>query len=1006
MQRSFSHNWLTIYLFLLMVFAQALFAQGSVTLRGKVYDENTKEGLPGANVEVKGAAIGASTDVDGLFIIYNVPAGQQTIEVTYIGYKPKTLVLDLSGAGTFDQNIGLSASYVEGEEVVVTAQAQGQLAAINQQLASDKIVNVVSEQRIQELPDFNAAQAISRLPGVSTLQSSGEANKIVVRGLAPQYNAVSVEGVRLASTGSAQIGVTSQPNITSGQLNNDRSVDLSMVTPYMIKTITVYKAITPDLDANVIGGYVDMQLREAPSGFKTDLLLQGGYTDKSGNYGNYRIVASGSNRFLGDHLGAYLLLNLEAYDRDADNMNAAYAISKHEIGENGFEPVKVRNVALNRHLETRKRMGGNLILDYRLPAGSLKSINMFSRLRSDIKDHRTILNYTSKNLDFAYREGVNTIDLAANSIDFEYDLRLLQLDLKLASTYSRNLLPEAPDIRFSQTGAIVGAIPDNVVPDSLLQQVEYRGDSEIFSQTLSLFSSDYKENNQALESNFKIPLKLGNAVSGFFKFGGEYRHEKRTNDQSTPYVNLSGAGSDFQGRMIDSLAAITGVAINPAAGRFPGSGFASTDPDLTAPFLDNRFGEFYWAMDPTRLIQMADYLRDNPEFSGRATGTETGGWFNGPFEHLPNDYEYIENYTAGYLMSELNFLDFKVVGGVRYEKVTSKYSANNMVDSRNPMNQPVFPITVEPENEFWLPMVQMRFKPVEWGDIRYAFTKTLARPDFHQLSPKHTIDFSGLNIWAGNPDLKPAEAFNHDLIFSFHGHKLGLLSIGGFYKTIRNFTYFTQYKLHQTAPEGLRTVSSFVPSPKDGATLYTYINSPHDATVKGLEIDFQTRFWYVKAPPFNGLVLGVNYTRIESDATYPWRDDITKPNPDFPPGPRFIVTTLDSTRKGRLINQPNDILNAYIGYDFKGFSARLSFLFQGNSVSNVGAFPEQDGFTEDFIRWDFSLRQKLPMRGLELFMDSVNLNNRSNIALQRSIGGFTNEQNYGLTANLGIRYRY
>ena len=84
------------------------------------------------------------------------------------------------------------ATTIEGEEVVVTAQSQGQLQAINQQLSSNKIVSVVSESKIQEMPDNNAAQAISRLPGVSTLQSSGEASKVVIRGLAPQYNQVAV----------------------------------------------------------------------------------------------------------------------------------------------------------------------------------------------------------------------------------------------------------------------------------------------------------------------------------------------------------------------------------------------------------------------------------------------------------------------------------------------------------------------------------------------------------------------------------------------------------------------------------------------------------------------------------------------------------------------------------------------------------------------------------------------------------------------------------------------
>ena len=122
---------------------------------------------------------------------------------------PITREVTIKGDETVEEVFRLTAQAIVGEEVVVTAQARGQVQAINQQLASDKISSVVSEARIQELPDFNAASAISRLPGVSTLKSSGEDNKVVIRGLAPQYNAVAIGGISLASTGSTQIGATS-----------------------------------------------------------------------------------------------------------------------------------------------------------------------------------------------------------------------------------------------------------------------------------------------------------------------------------------------------------------------------------------------------------------------------------------------------------------------------------------------------------------------------------------------------------------------------------------------------------------------------------------------------------------------------------------------------------------------------------------------------------------------------------------------------------------------------
>ncbi|HQM37146.1 MAG TPA: carboxypeptidase-like regulatory domain-containing protein, partial [Candidatus Marinimicrobia bacterium] len=267
-------------IFILMT--QSLWAKG--TIRGRVYDKNTKDPLSYANIMIKGTTIGTAADADGMYSITNTPDGPQTVVVSYIGYVTLEVDLNIPDGGTVRRDFGLEPEVLQGKEVIVTAQALGQIQAINQQLASDKIASIVSEARIQELPDFNAAQALSRLPGVSTLESSGEANKVVIRGLAPQYNAVAVEGIKLASTGSTQMGVSALGN-TAGSISNDRSVDLSLVSPYMIKSISVYKSLTPDMNANSIGGSVNMELREAPSQLHYDLMWQSGYTAKTENFG-------------------------------------------------------------------------------------------------------------------------------------------------------------------------------------------------------------------------------------------------------------------------------------------------------------------------------------------------------------------------------------------------------------------------------------------------------------------------------------------------------------------------------------------------------------------------------------------------------------------------------------------------------------------------------------------------------------------------------------------------
>ncbi|HTR80170.1 MAG TPA: TonB-dependent receptor [Bacteroidota bacterium] len=1000
----------------LLLVAPSLMATG--VLKGKVLDKETNEGLPGANVVIKGTSIGAATDLNGAFSISNAPSGPQTVVVSYIGYISSTVVVNIPEGGTVNQDFSLGATMVKGEVVVITAQAQGQMQAINQQLASNKIVNVVSEAKIQELPDFNAAQAIGRLPGVSTLQSSGEANKIVVRGLAPQYNEVAIGGITLASTGSAQIGATSL-GITSSAPTDDRSVDLTMITPYMIKSIEVYKSLTPDMEANAIGGYVNMELREAPTGFHGDALWQSGYTQKTNNYGNYRAVAAGSDRFFDDQLGVYVLANAEQYDRSADNMSASYATANATPEPNGFRPVWVNNVTLNRHLETRQRYGGNIILDYRLPFGSIKSVNSANRLNSNYNDYNTIIDYyagnTNKEMDFSYREGKGTTDVAQNSLDFSSDFGFISADLKAANSYSRNYLPYSPYYIFQQNFATKGwstAITD-ATPEELTHLVTYGPDSTTLLQSLNLFSSDYHENDQAYKADFKVPFSPGTSLSGFFKFGGEYRYNHITNDQSTPYITIRGTGGIATVVQNSIAAAFPGLRYNggTSGGYLEGTNFTSTDTKLLSSFLNNKFGYMYWVPTPGILNGVVNYIHDNAAaFAPLQSDPTSGGWYDGPYQELPNDYKYVERYYGTYAMTELDFgSDLLIVGGARYEETKSLYFAYNMEDERNPYAQKAFPVTAYPQNHYWLPQVQARYNITSWSDIRYSYTQTLARPDYSALSPHFVVSAAAGAVYSGNPTLKPAQAENHDVLLSFHNNELGLLSFGGFYKEIDHFTYSATYPLYNQKffnAQGVTdlpfTLESFAPflssadqSPNNGTKVTTFINSPYAAFVRGIETDLQTRLWYLPAP-MDGIVLGVNYSRISSHAVYPYFDT------------RQIGRTVqfvDSTRTDRLVYQPNDVLNAYIGYDYRGFSGRVSFTYQGNIVTTIGAYPENEGFSRSYNRFDISARQKLPWAdGLQLYLDVNNLNAEPNISTQPSIGGFTSEQFYGLTGDLGIRY--
>ncbi len=131
------------------------------------------------------------------------------------------------------------------------------------------------------------------------------------------------------------------------------------------------------------------------------------------------------------------------------------------------------------------------------------------------------------------------------------------------------------------------------------------------------------------------------------------------------------------------------------------------------------------------------------------------------------------------------------------------------------------------------------------------------------------------NIELGNPLLKPSTAQNFDIVGTFHDNYIGLFTIDAFYKVIKNQVYNTsiyyanraQYAQNAPVPDSAFLYQRF------GFTIPTYqtialnLNNPNLGFIRGIEIDWQTNFWYLPHP-LNSLVLDVNYTKSGSNTAY------------------------------------------------------------------------------------------------------------------------------------------
>lgn len=173
------------------------YGQDHTVIYGVVSDSGLEEPLAFANIAIVSLNLGTTSELDGAYRIPNVPVGIHELTFSYLGYPTKTVTIEIVATEDFEQNMVMAQEGVLMNEIVVRGQATGQRAAINQQINSNTIVNVISKEKLQELPDQNAAEAVGRLAGVSVYRDAGEGQRISVRGISPRFNSITINGERL-----------------------------------------------------------------------------------------------------------------------------------------------------------------------------------------------------------------------------------------------------------------------------------------------------------------------------------------------------------------------------------------------------------------------------------------------------------------------------------------------------------------------------------------------------------------------------------------------------------------------------------------------------------------------------------------------------------------------------------------------------------------------------------------------------------------------------------------
>ena len=781
--------------------------QGTGSITGVITDSETEEEIFGANIFITELSKGAATDVNGEYQIENIPVGSYEVRISYLGYKTQLVEVSVSPDEKTILNVALELDLVEGEEIQVLAQAAGQVAAIKEQVQSNTIVNVVSSERINELPDQNAAESVGRLPGVSVQRNAGEAQKVVVRGLSPKFNSITVNGVRIPGTD-----------------ENDRSVDLSLIPPDVLGGIEVFKALTPDKDGDAVGGTVNLLVRKAQPGLNGSARVQTGYNDLENEFGQYKASINVSDRFLDNKLGFLVTGSIQKANRSSDLLEADY-VYRQESGS-----VEIENLNLADTQEIRERYGASVSVDYDFSDNSKLFLSSFWG-RTDRDEVRRRKRYRVGNgrVEYDLRDRQINEQVFSNSLRGEHDLDWFQLDWQASHSYSKTERPYSVYSRFQELTAYEDGLIDNQGPEPIPQFARNE-----LSETYFLYSTfDPKEGSDrdvTGEFNIEIPYEFLNNSSGYLKFGAKYRDKKRIQDIDS-YQTDFGVISDIGQANSDQYDLYNGEHIlisNFLDPDFKAGNFLDGDYEFGPGLDDNLLNQFYRnyrdQYDPNRYVELSDYIAG-------------------------------EKISAAYIMTEINFgSKLMLLPGVRYEYTDNYYEGNygNLFNNLGRSGTLRDTTGGQSYGEL-LPMAHLKYSIVEGIDLRLAVTRTLSRPDYYNLIPSEFINEAEFTISRGNPNIKHTKAINYDVFLSFYRSSLGYFSVGAFYKELDDIDYIAETRVRE---------GEFA-----GFSLTEPINGS-ESTVRGLELDLQTDFRFLPKP-LDGLILNANVTFIESETFFP-----------------------------------------------------------------------------------------------------------------------------------------
>ncbi|UOR05298.1 TonB-dependent receptor [Hymenobacter aerilatus] len=791
--------------FLTLFLSPVLLAQTGA-IRGKVLD-GTRLSLPGASVRLPELGRGAVSDEDGAYLLADVPVGTHQVMVSYLGYQEFSTTVTVTDRTTATLPIELSAGTNQmGEVQVLGARLQGQAKALNEQRTNANITNVVAADQIGRFPDANVGDALKRVPGITVLNDQGEARFGLIRGTEPRFNSVTVNGERL-------------PSAEGGT----RSVQLDLIPSDMVQAIEVSKTLTPDMDADAIGGTANLVTRAAPNGLRISGTAGAGY-----NFLSEKVPYLGSlvvgNRFLDGKLGIIASGSYFNHRFGSDNVEAAWDRAE---GERDY----LTQFEIRKYDVQRIRRSGSVSVDYRLSPNSTLTLRSLYNVRDDF-ENRYRATYSGLGVP-----GSNGLTRGRYEIETKGGNGKHNARLERQKTFSNTLSGEhliASRARLTWAGTYAYA-SENRPQESY---ISFR------TGNISLRPNTIDEEHPVVEP--AAPLNYTTIPFRRYQLRNDNTHERDLNGRIDLLLPLQTEGPFMNSLKVGGRYRDKHKEVAQRRGELVTEEDVTWNSIPTADFSDNHFlangGNTRYRIGPAAQNSAL------PAFQQQFNAT----YEDNTYDNLSASFRADERISGGYAMLNQQLgARFSAIAGLRVEHTYIRYQATIPADATG--EGPTTNATGVNSYTNFLPALHLKYNLTDNTILRAAYTNSLARPDYAALAPTRTVDASTNELTEGNPDLKATTSTNFDLMAEHYFTSVGLISGGVFYKDISNFV-FTTTELNYT-------------DPVTGNTFLRY-NRPlngNSATLRGAEVAIQRQLDFLPGV-LRGLGVYANYTFTSSRA--------------------------------------------------------------------------------------------------------------------------------------------